>query len=188
MAGFSTVVNVMVIATMTAPVSNNLLRSMHYSVERGIRHYLKESLWKEAIDKLQFNYQCCGVNSFTDWHQISWMNIYHFKNMSRAITKYKKYGNNIFMPVLPWSCCKKSVIDQCLHDPVQQLFSEKEFENPELLKTINTLGCIEVLRNPLENGFLLFIIVSYILFGLQLVLSILIKLIYTSSRSAAKVS
>lgn len=38
--------------------------------------YLSDLKWKETIDKLQYNNQCCGVKDFVDWHEIEWLTKY----------------------------------------------------------------------------------------------------------------
>lgn len=84
-SGYSSIFNMVVIGTMAAGVSNHLMRSMHYSMERGMRHYLDDMQWKKVIDTLQYSMQCCGFTSYKDWHTISWMSAWHVINSSEII-------------------------------------------------------------------------------------------------------
>lgn len=38
--------------------------------------YLNDLKWKQTIDKLQYNNECCGVKDFTDWHETEWLTKY----------------------------------------------------------------------------------------------------------------
>lgn len=49
---------------------------------KAMEKYSENSFYKKQIDRLQFEFQCCGSNKYNDWYNISWME----KSMS---TKYR---------------------------------------------------------------------------------------------------
>lgn len=75
------VFNMVIIGTMIAGLSNHIYRSVHHSLERGMVLYLKDVVWKNAIDKLQYTMHCCGVHGHEDWHRILWFNS-NIKNLT----------------------------------------------------------------------------------------------------------
>lgn len=42
-------------------------------LKSGMKKYKEEPEFKSEIDSLQLNYKCCGVESFKDWYNISWV-------------------------------------------------------------------------------------------------------------------
>lgn len=76
------------------------------------------------------------------------------------------------MRIEPWSCCKLNYPAQCFHDPIQQIFESEIIgsQTESALESINKNGCIENMKQPLETGFLLFIITAYITFFIQVCL------------------
>ncbi|GLV32344.1 Tetraspanin 33B [Carabus blaptoides fortunei] len=183
-SGYSSIFNVVVIGTMAAGVSNHLIQSMHYSMERGMRHYLDDMQWKKIIDTLQFNMQCCGFASYKDWHTISWMSATHVINSSEIIHHtFPLSGQHLYLPAVPWSCCKLDYYRQCFHDPIQQYQYVDDWARLTA-ESVNHVGCMELLRQPIELSFLLFVLATYLLFFLQIALTIVSRYIYTSYKSA----
>lgn len=69
----------------------------------------------------------------------------------------------IFLPIEPWSCCRLDY-PICYHDAMQMSGS---IDNTEKLKSINLIGCMKKIMDPLQNGFIFFILVSYSTLFLQ---------------------
>lgn len=38
-----------------------------------MKTYLTDLESKESIDKIQYDLECCGFESYKDWHDIEWM-------------------------------------------------------------------------------------------------------------------
>lgn len=81
----NTALNLLILAYLTARISKHIIRSLRHSLEKGIHNYLKDSNWKYAIDRWQFNLQCCGVNEYRDWHKTAWIDKYHINQESEII-------------------------------------------------------------------------------------------------------
>lgn len=62
---------------MFVRISKHIVRSMRHSLEKGMHHYLSNEVWKHTIDSMQYNMQCCGIDSYKDWHTSSWLNKYN---------------------------------------------------------------------------------------------------------------
>lgn len=83
---------------MSVGVSNHIVRSMHHSMIRGMKRYLKDFTWKRIIDNLQYKLHCCGSKSYTDWHQISWVSTYQIINSSTDVLQRYIYIFYCFSP------------------------------------------------------------------------------------------
>lgn len=60
---------------------------MRNSIARGMIHYLSDSSWKEIIDRLQFNNECCGIDSYENWYETAWLTKYHVDVASESVKK-----------------------------------------------------------------------------------------------------
>ena len=58
---------------------------MKHSLEKGMQCYLTSPTWKSTMDFLQFTYQCCGVNDYKDWHQLTWLDRFHIDVTSEMV-------------------------------------------------------------------------------------------------------
>lgn len=75
----------------------------------------------------------------------------------------------MYYPAVPWSCCRLDYAKQCFHDPLQQILDSKNWDQLSA-ESVYNIGCIEILREPVENSFLLFILFSYLLTFLQVII------------------
>lgn len=75
-AGTNTVLNLIIIASISKKVNKHMTKSFRNSLTLGMEHYLTDTKWKVIIDKIQLAEQCCGVNSYEDWYKISWLTKY----------------------------------------------------------------------------------------------------------------
>lgn len=171
-AGYSMVVNMFIIGTMTSSVSNHITRSMHHSLERGMVLYLQDLSWKKSIDELQYKMECCGVHDYKDWHRISWLSSDMFIKNASAFKRFNHSGNHIYIPVEPWSCCNVSYVNWCYHDPLQ--ITTNKFE----AHTVYSKGCLDKLKEPIGTGFIFFILVSYFTFASQVRSRIVMRIEY----------
>lgn len=77
--------------------------------------------------------------------------------------------DHLHLPILPWSCCRVDFPMQCFHDPLQQIQSQHVWaDQPNLvLESINTVGCLDILREPTENALIGFIIITVFIITVQ---------------------
>ena len=69
---------------------------------------------KETIDRFQLDFQCCGVETYTEWHSVNWTSDVRHKQS------------------VPFSCCRTDVLKPCQNYDV----------NAEgAIESINPLGC-----------------------------------------------
>lgn len=81
----NTILNIFILACMVVKVSKHIVRSLRHSIEKGMKNYLKSEKWKFYIDSWQYNMQCCGVNGYEDWFEISWLDKYHVNTDSEVV-------------------------------------------------------------------------------------------------------
>ncbi|XP_017772768.1 PREDICTED: LOW QUALITY PROTEIN: uncharacterized protein LOC108559904 [Nicrophorus vespilloides] len=91
--GGNTLLNVLILSTMSVKISKHIVRSIRHSMEKGMRNYLKDPLWKHTIDRWQFHLQCCGVNNFKDWYEISWLDKYQLDVTSDDVQRFECMNN-----------------------------------------------------------------------------------------------
>lgn len=41
--------------------------------DTGMKKYITDMSWKRRIDNMQIGLQCCGIDSFEDWHKTYWV-------------------------------------------------------------------------------------------------------------------
>ncbi|KAI4461452.1 tetraspanin ec2 domain superfamily [Holotrichia oblita] len=159
---------------------------MRHSLEKGIQNYLVSAKWKRTIDIWQYKLQCCGVDDYNDWYQLSWMDKYHIDINNRISQSLRLSQEKLHFPVVPWSCCRIKFPMQCLHDPLQQAQSAHLWkEQPKLVvESINTDGCLNKLRAPIRLSMIGFLIICIFLIILQLAIIIVSRLLYTSAKNA----
>lgn len=70
---------------MYVQTSRHIIRSLRHSLEKGMHKYLLDDVWKITFDKIQYNFQCCGIDSYGDWHKIGWLTSYHVNENSDLV-------------------------------------------------------------------------------------------------------
>ena len=58
------------------------------------------------FNKMQYNYECCGVNNFTDWFSVQ-QTTNELLFVQRDITEFTDEPISPVSDEVPWSCCKK---------------------------------------------------------------------------------
>ncbi|KAL3269978.1 hypothetical protein HHI36_009033 [Cryptolaemus montrouzieri] len=185
-AGGNILLNFVIICSILRKVSKHIVRSMKHSLQHGMRNYLKEISWKETIDRLQYQLECCGITGYQDWYDLEWLTKYQYDVRSDAIKKLKSESETNSLEVLPWSCCKVDFPMQCLHDPIQQTQSAHIWSDEPTIMTssINTEGCLKYLRAPIEKAIISFIITTVFILVLQVTIFLVSRILYTSARNA----
>lgn len=168
-AGGNILLNLMILCSILRKVSKYIIRSMKHSLQHGMRNYLKDTVWKETIDKLQYQLECCGISGYQDWYDLEWLTKYHYNANSDVIKKLKSESETNSLEVLPWSCCKVDFPMQCLHDPIQQTQSVHIWSDEPTIVTssINTEGCLQYLKAPIEKAIISFIITTVLIIAFQ---------------------
>ncbi|KAF7285860.1 photoreceptor outer segment membrane glycoprotein 2-like [Rhynchophorus ferrugineus] len=185
-AGTNTVIMLIIIANLSKKTNRHIEKSMKNSIQSGMKNYLYDMDIKETIDTIQYNLECCGYDSYKDWHQIEWMDKTIINSGSKQVDELRYDKNKLYLPVIPWSCCKIQYPMQCFHDPIQQTaFTNLWVDAPETVAdSINTKGCVEKMKGSIgciiEGFIMLIVIVAVIHVNIFLVSRIL----YTSCRNA----
>lgn len=74
---------------MFVKISKHIVRSMRHSLEKGMRKYLSDEVWKRTIDGMQYRMQCCGIDNYKDWYTTSWLNKYNVNPDHDTIKSYE---------------------------------------------------------------------------------------------------
>ncbi|KAJ8946890.1 hypothetical protein NQ318_008246 [Aromia moschata] len=153
-------------------------------------HYLRDQTWKETIDKLQYDNECCGISSYENWHEIEWLNKYHVDVDSDTVKQFRTSQETLKLPVTPWSCCKVDFPMQCLHDPLQQAqYAHIWVDEPTVVTdSIHSKGCLEGLKKPIVAVIDLFIFFTSVIFILHIIIFFISRILYTSCRNAVVLS
>lgn len=185
-AGANIIINFIIISVSLKKISKHIIKSMKHSLHYGIQNYLCDASWKKTIDKLQYELECCGIDSYEDWYEIEWLNKYQYDKTSDVISKLKSRSDKNYLQILPWSCCKINFPMQCLHDPIQQKESSHIWiDEPTLiLSSINSNGCLKKLRLPIEKAVITFIVTTVLIILVQITIFLIARIMYTSSRNA----
>ncbi|KAJ8917851.1 hypothetical protein NQ315_010764 [Exocentrus adspersus] len=184
--GTNTVVILIVISHFARKSGKQIVKSMRNSIATGMTHYLTDPSWKEIIDKLQYSNQCCGIDSYQNWHDTTWLTKYHVDVDSETIKDFRTSQESLHLPVTPWSCCNIEFPMQCLHDPVQQVqYAHLWVDDPDLIKdSINTKGCLDGLKRPITAVINFFVVLTSMVCILHIVIFIVSRILYTGSRNA----
>nr|XP_023028857.1 peripherin-2 [Leptinotarsa decemlineata] len=184
--GTNTVLNLLIVSHFARKMNKQLSRSIKQSIVTGMSQYLRENIWKETIDTLQYKNECCGIDSYEDWHEMKWLTKYHVDVKSETVKQFKGDGDILTLPVTPWSCCKVDFPMQCLHDPIQQAqYAHIWVDEPTIVvNSINTKGCLDNLKRPIGSVTNVLIFLSSMVFISHLIIFIISRILYTSTRNA----
>ncbi|XP_057652761.1 peripherin-2-like [Diorhabda carinulata] len=184
--GTGTILQLLILSHFARKMNKYISRSIKQSIITGMNQYLQDLSWKEVIDKLQYSHECCGLISFQDWHDEKWLTKYHIDTKSTVIKQLRTNDEVLTLPVVPWSCCKVDFPMQCLHDPIQQTeFTHLWVAEPTFVTdSINTKGCLNILRKPITWTINAFVTVVSFLTIIHVLIFIVSRLLYTSSRNS----
>ncbi|XP_060530101.1 photoreceptor outer segment membrane glycoprotein 2 [Cylas formicarius] len=185
-AGTNTVIALIVIAHMSRKTNRHIIKALKNSLHMGMKNYLSESIWKETIDKVQYYLECCGCDSYEDWHKIEWMDKSIVNEKSGLIRDIRLNQETLRLPVVPWSCCKVDFPMQCLHDPIQQVeYTHLWIDQPNLVTdSLNIEGCMAKIKRPI--GWIIFscLGIVFIITFFHIMTIVLSRILYTSCRNA----
>ncbi|XP_050310113.1 photoreceptor outer segment membrane glycoprotein 2 [Anthonomus grandis grandis] len=185
-AGTNTVITLIIIAHLSKKANRHIVKSMKNSIQAGMKNYLTDTEAKELIDKIQYEMQCCGYDTYKDWYDVEWLNDKVINVSSSRIEELRYDKRRLMLPVLPWSCCKLDYPLPCLHDPVQQYeYTSVWAETPQTVQdSLNTDGCVTKLRTPL--GFVVESLAAVIgaITLLHVIIILISRILYTSCRNA----
>ncbi|XP_030763899.1 photoreceptor outer segment membrane glycoprotein 2 isoform X2 [Sitophilus oryzae] len=185
-AGTNTVIMLIIIANMSRKVNKHIVKSMKNSIQSGMKSYLTDLDSKETIDTIQYRLECCGDESYKDWQSIEWMDDTMINTKSKEVEELRFDKNKLYLPVIPWSCCKIQYPMQCFHDPVQQTaLANLWADAPDTITdSLNVKGCVEKMKAPL--GWIIDLI-TMVISGITIlhVITVLVsRILYTSCRNA----
>lgn len=84
-ASSNTIINLLILASMYVQISKHIMRSLRHSLEKGMRKYLSDNVWKVTFDRIQYNFECCGIDNYNDWHKTAWLTTYHINENSELV-------------------------------------------------------------------------------------------------------
>uniref|UniRef100_A0AAR5PPU1 Tetraspanin n=2 Tax=Dendroctonus ponderosae TaxID=77166 RepID=A0AAR5PPU1_DENPD len=185
-AGTNAVITLLIIANMSRKANKHIIKSMKNSIQGGMKTYLSDFESKETIDRIQYELECCGFESYKDWYEVEWIDGTIINAKSPLVEELRFDQSKLTMPIVPWSCCKVDFPLQCLHDPLQQVgFTNIWVDEPNTVSdSLNTKGCVEKMKAPIGwviDGFIM--IISAIVF-LHIIIILASRILYTSCRNA----
>ncbi|CAG9763271.1 unnamed protein product [Ceutorhynchus assimilis] len=185
-AGTNMIVTLLIITSMSRKANKHIIKSMKNSLQGGMESYLSDSESKETIDKIQYNLECCGYESYKDWYRIEWMNDKIIENKARQVEELRLDNTKFTLPVVPWSCCKVNFPLQCLHDPLQQrIYTNLWVDEPETVtNSLNTEGCLKKMRSPFGKIIESFTLIISAITILHVITILVSRILYTSCRNA----
>lgn len=118
-----------------------------------MKYYGTDLLYKKSMDDLQRYYECCGLDTYSDWFDVSWID--HEKRLPGLLKRinYEKYViNGVYKGKdVPFTCCDKGANRPCeFYNADNSLKIWKNYDPDNL--TIYTEGCrkkVEDNVNPL---------------------------------------
>ncbi|CAH0554689.1 unnamed protein product [Brassicogethes aeneus] len=183
--GSNTIINLIIIASLTKKLNKQIGRSMKNSLQSSMRNYLRDESVKMSMDELQYYEKCCGIYSYEDWHELSWLSKYEIDVNSEGFKRYREGDENVHLPIVPWSCCKLEFPTQCLHDPLQQTMNAHLWKNEPNIVTdsINANGCLDIVWKPITKILAVFAVLISISTILHIIIFCLMRILYTSCRN-----
>ncbi|PVD26169.1 hypothetical protein C0Q70_13838 [Pomacea canaliculata] len=91
--------------------------AFHTGVIAGIKLYRDKIDMKQAIDKIQLSFRCCGASSMEDWFKNSWVSLTYLNVKHPDVEKYLQNGEFI-KDDAPFSCCDMTAPRPCVHHDV----------------------------------------------------------------------
>lgn len=67
------------------------MRSLRHSLEKGMRRYLIDDEWKTTFDRIQYNFECCGIDGTNDWHKTAWLTTYQVNENADLVKEFGVY-------------------------------------------------------------------------------------------------
>ncbi|CAK9795264.1 Photoreceptor outer segment membrane glycoprotein 2 [Anthophora plagiata] len=160
--------------------ADRLAVQLRQNLVEGMKRYFTDLEWKKRIDKMQVQMQCCGIDSFDDWHTTYWLQREFLVLDSPDILRYAKLDGRVTPPVVPWSCCRIDVKGPCYHDPLQ-------LPNPEQNSTyesLNARGCLIAMKTVLNGTLYSAAFLIAFLFVLQISVCVASRFDFTAARNA----
>lgn len=68
---FETVIGAFFIAKFSHDIGSYLNEKFESSLKSGLMLYSHNSEWRFIWDEIQYNHHCCGLNSFSDWDNLT---------------------------------------------------------------------------------------------------------------------
>ncbi|XP_051159090.1 RDS/peripherin-like protein xRDS35 isoform X1 [Leptopilina boulardi] len=127
----------------------------------SMNNYLNDNYYKYNLDEIQFELQCCGHTTYTDWFLLDWKKSDHVSrkkknNNLRAINSDKEFRDRD----VPFSCCNIHSLLSCVNIKMTEAD----------VKTINSLGCSKILSYILIR----IVIFGYIMTALVIIIYIIL--------------
>ncbi|XP_050347238.1 peripherin-2-like [Nymphalis io] len=123
-----------------------LMKELSSTLRIGMTQYLTEPSWKQFIDTMQIELNCCGADRPEDWHEVPWISIDFLNESEELVIKLSGVDGKMKLPISPYSCCSPHVLTACYHDPLQLRQVEGEG-----VRSLHKRGCREAAQLPLAR-------------------------------------
>lgn len=155
---------------------------LHNSFANGLlgamEQYKIDPLYKEDIDVLQMEYECCGTHDYRDWFKISWISNKYLNTESKAI-KASLVSGEYFNDDVPFSCCDPSAVRPCVHHNVESNDAHFEYNHQEKT-TLYQQGCRDALMDYFSKVLSESALLVIAIFGLQILIIVGMRFLHTS--------
>lgn len=134
--------------------SYQLEKDLESGISLAMKNYKSRKFYQIAINELQFNYECCGATTYTNWFTI----------------KSASSGKDV-----PFSCCKMEHSNPCQNEDI-----EESDEN----ESIYIKGCVTPFAKSLKTTIYLVAFLCGLLLVVELITFVVFKYWSTSVENA----
>ncbi|XP_047530123.1 peripherin-2-like [Vanessa atalanta] len=156
-----------------------LMKELSSTLRIGMTQYLAEPTWKQFIDTMQIELNCCGADRPEDWHDVPWINIDFLNEDEELVIKLSGTDGKMKLPISPYSCCSPHVLNACYHDPLQQ----EQVEDGGV-RSLQNRGCRAAAQTPLARVAFAVHVLTVLCVLLQLLIMLLTHLLRGATKCA----
>ncbi|XP_046962494.1 peripherin-2-like isoform X1 [Vanessa cardui] len=156
-----------------------LMKELSSTLRIGMTQYLAEPTWKQFIDTMQIELNCCGADRPEDWHEVPWINIDFLNEDEELVIKLSGTDGKMKLPISPYSCCSPHVLTACYHDPLQQ-----EHMEDGGVRSLQGRGCRVAAQSPLARVAFAVHLLTVLCAILQLLIMLLTHLLHGATKCA----
>lgn len=155
----------------------------------SILNYKNNAKLKMAMDRIQFEHQCCGYENFSDWFTAPWIKDDFFnkvidpKYINKAKSNPRRFlKNNTYVGHdVPFSCCNKSFSGQChFYNVDNSLRVHNTDMTVTMTDSIYRKGCKDKVNSYFNNLFIALTSTQIVIILLKMALLLFLRLIQTA--------
>ncbi|GFS27029.1 peripherin-2 [Elysia marginata] len=136
-----------VISIIVMAVHSSLIYgALEDGIHNAMKAYKTDLDSKMRVDRLQLQFECCGVKTHKDWFKVSWVNTMYVNVLHPEVKPYLVDGEFIKDDV-PFSCCSRHAKRACVHHSVSR-FSQHEGISGA---TLHESGCADTIHDQFHK-------------------------------------